>query len=72
MISQNHLIAKLGVQAIRVSLSGHNLWYLAPYFPKHTKFDPEVNSYGATAIQGLELSAAPTTRRFGINFNVTF
>ena len=66
------VITKLKVSAIRVSLSGHNLWYLAPNFPKHTNFDPEVSSYGSSAIQGLELSAAPTTRRIGVNLNVTF
>ena len=64
--------SKLGVSAIRISISGRNLWYLAPNVPKHTRFDPEVSSYGSSAIQGLEFSAAPTTRRIGINLNVTF
>lgn len=63
---------KLGVSAIRFSITGHNLWFLAPNVPKHTNFDPEVNSYGSSPIQGLEFSAAPTTRRIGINLNVTF
>ena len=66
------LVAKLGLSAVRFSVSGHNLWYLAPNVPKYTNFDPEVNSYGATKVQGLELSAAPTTRRVGVNLNVTF
>ncbi|MBK5269700.1 MAG: TonB-dependent receptor, partial [Bacteroidia bacterium] len=66
------IVKKMGVSAITFSLSGHNLWYLAPNFPKHTKFDPEVSSYGSSSIQGLELSAAPTTRRIGLNLNVTF
>jgi hypothetical protein len=64
--------SKLGLSAVRFSVSGHNLWYLAPNVPKHTNFDPEVSSYGSTVIQGLELSAAPTTRRVGVNLNVTF
>jgi TonB-linked SusC/RagA family outer membrane protein len=64
--------SKLGLSGVRFSVSGHNLWYLAPNVPKHTNFDPEVSSYGSTAIQGLELSAAPTTRRVGVNLNVTF
>ncbi len=64
--------SKLGLSAVRFSVSGHNLWYLAPNVPKHTNFDPEVSSYGSTAIQGLELSAAPTTRRVGVNLSVTF
>lgn len=63
---------KLGISGIRISVSGHNLWYLAPNFPKHTNFDPEVNSYGSTNLQGFEFSGAPTTRRIGVNLNVTF
>jgi TonB-linked SusC/RagA family outer membrane protein len=63
---------KLPVKSITVSLSGRNLWHVAPKMPKYTRFDPEVNSFGATSVQGIELSAAPTTRRFGFNLNVTF
>jgi len=66
------LSTKWGMSAVRLSLSGLNLWYLAPNVPKHTRFDPEVGSYGSSAVQGFEFSAAPTTRRFGINLNVTF
>jgi hypothetical protein len=40
--------------------------------PKYTNFDPEVNSFGSTSTQGIELSAAPTTKRYGINLAVTF
>ncbi len=63
---------KTPIKGIRVSLSGRNLWHEAPNFPRYTNFDPEVNSFGATNVQGIELSAAPTTRRFGFNVNVTF
>jgi hypothetical protein len=63
---------KLPVKGISVSLSGRNLWHLAPNMPRYTNFDPEVNSFGSTAVQGIELSASPTTRRFGFNLNVTF
>jgi TonB-linked SusC/RagA family outer membrane protein len=66
------LASKLGLSGVRFSVSGHNLWYLAPNVPKYTNFDPEVSSYGSTSIQGLELSAAPTTRRVGVNLSVTF
>jgi len=66
------LVGKWGMSALRLSVTGHNLWYLAPNVPKYTHFDPEVGSYGASAVQGFEFSAAPTTRRFGINLNVTF
>jgi TonB-linked SusC/RagA family outer membrane protein len=63
---------KLPFKAITLSLSGRNLWHLAPNMPKYTNFDPEVNSFGNTPVQGIELSAAPTTRRFGFNMNISF
>ncbi len=66
------LFKNLPIGGVTLSLSGRNLWFLAPNFPKYTHFDPEVNSFGATTTQGIELSAAPTTRRFGVNLNVTF
>ena len=63
---------KLPIGSLTLSVTGRNLWYYAPGVPKGTNFDPEVGTYGSTAIQGLELSAAPTTKRIGINLNVTF
>lgn len=66
------LFKRLPIGSLNLSVSARNLWYLAPNMPKYTNFDPEVNSYGSAAVQGIELSAAPTTRRFGVNLNVTF
>lgn len=66
------LFEKLPIGSASITFTGRNLWYLAPNFPKYTRFDPEVNSFGATTTQGIELSAAPTTRRFGVNLKVTF
>ena len=66
------LFQKLPVGSLTVSLSGRNLWYFAPNVPKYTNFDPEVNSYGANSTQGIELSAAPTTKRYGFNLVATF
>jgi TonB-linked SusC/RagA family outer membrane protein len=60
------------VGSATISLTGRNLWHLAPNVPRYTRFDPEVNSFGSTTTQGIELSAAPTTRRMGINLRVTF
>lgn len=60
------------VSGVSFSISARNLWYLAPGFPKYTNFDPEVGSYGSSSVTGLEFSAAPTTRRMGVNLNVTF
>jgi TonB-linked SusC/RagA family outer membrane protein len=66
------MFKKLPIGSATISLSGRNLWYLAPNFPKYTHFDPEVNSFGSTSTQGIELSAAPTTKRYGVNLKVTF
>mgnify|MGYP006876301170 CR=1 FL=1 len=66
------MFKRLPIGSISLSVSGRNLWYLAPNVPKGTNFDPEVNSFGSTNVQGIELSAAPTTRRYGVNLSVTF
>ena len=54
------------------SVIGNNLWYFAPNVPKYTNFDPEVTSYGSTKLQGIETSAAPTSKRIGFKVNLTF
>ena len=66
------LFNKLPIGSMTITVTGRNLWYLAPNFPKYTRFDPEVNSFGATSTQGIELSGAPTTKRYGANLIVTF
>ena len=66
------LFDKLPIGSVTITVTGRNLWFLAPNFPKYVNFDPEVNSFGSTTTQGIELSAAPTTKRFGVNLNVTF
>lgn len=60
------------ISEVNISLTAHNLWFYAPNVPKYTRYDPEVNSYGSSIIQGIELETAPTTKRFGFNINVTF
>ncbi|MGN7819707.1 SusC/RagA family TonB-linked outer membrane protein [Chitinophaga sp. 22536] len=64
--------SKTPIGALTLTLTGRNLWYYAPGFPKYTRFNPEVGSFGSTNVQGIELSGAPTTRRFGVNVKVTF
>lgn len=65
-------VRKLKLSNISMSLSGRNLWFLAPNIPKYINYDPEVNSLGSGQVQGVELSAAPTTKRYGFNINVSF
>ncbi|RBL93194.1 SusC/RagA family TonB-linked outer membrane protein [Chitinophaga flava] len=64
--------SKTPIGSLTVTLTGRNLWYYAPFLPKYTRFNPEVGSFGSTNVQGIELSGAPTTRRFGVNVKVTF
>ena len=60
------------IKGINLSVTGRNLWFFAPNFPKYSNFDPEVSSYGSSSSQGVELSAAPTTRRYGFNLVARF
>ena len=70
-VPQN-MLKKSPFGQISVSFIGSNLWYFAPNVPKYTNFDPDTTSYGSTNVQGIEVSAAPTAKRFGIKLNLTF
>lgn len=65
------LLTRTPFGSATISLSGRNLWYFAPNVPHASNFDPESQTYSST-VQGFEFSAAPTTRRYGINLKVTF
>jgi TonB-linked SusC/RagA family outer membrane protein len=60
------------ISDLTVSMSARNIWFLAPNTPKYLNYDPEVNAYGNSKVQGIELDSAPTTKRFGFNINATF
>lgn len=60
------------IKGIHLSVSGRNLWHFAPNFPKYSNYDPEVNSFGSSSTQGIDLSASPTTRRYGFNLVARF
>jgi TonB-linked SusC/RagA family outer membrane protein len=66
------LIKRSPFGSVRVSLTGRNLWFFAPNVPKGTNFDPETGSFGDGNNQGIELSTAPTVKRYGFNLTVTF
>lgn len=57
---------------ITFSVIGSNLWYFAPNVPKYTNFDPDTASFGSSNLQGIESSAAPTAKRYGLKLNLTF
>jgi TonB-linked SusC/RagA family outer membrane protein len=66
------LISKTPFGSARISLTGRNLWYHAPNFPKYTNFDPETSQFGNTNAQGYEFAAAPSVKRYGVNLSLTF
>ena len=66
------LLTKLPFGSISISLSGTNLWYYAPNFPKYTHFDPEASGLGVSNGRGLEFLSGPSARRMGASIRVTF
>lgn len=59
--------------SLRISGSGRNLWFYAPNMLPGLNFDPEVlSNFADSNIQGFDLGASPSTRRFGINLTATF
>jgi hypothetical protein len=65
-------LGNLPFGSVTLSLTGRNLWFWAMNMPKHTNFDPEINTYGAGNVQGIEYSGAPSVKRYGINLRVNF
>ncbi|HEY4155606.1 MAG TPA: TonB-dependent receptor, partial [Puia sp.] len=55
-----------------ITVTGNNIWYLAPHFPKYTHEDPEVNSLGSGPDHGLDLFAGPSSRRIGASIILSF
>ena len=74
-----HLIAKLRLEKLRLSVSAQNLLT----FTKYSGLDPEVNYYGAdggtsgnntatNTIRGFDFGNYPTVRSFTFSLNLTF
>ena len=55
-----------------LTFTGRNLWHFAPNIPHSLNFDPERNGFGNTNTQGIEYAAAPQSKRYGVNLNITF
>jgi len=66
------LLTKMPFGSISFSLSGTNLWYYAPNFPKYVHFDPEASGLGVSNGRGLEFLSGPSARRMGASIRVTF
>ena len=66
------VLKKTPLGALSLTVSGQNLWYNAPNFPKYVNYDPEVSSLGVSNVHGLEYLAGPTSRRIGVSLRATF
>jgi hypothetical protein len=66
------MLTKLPFGSISISLSGTNIWYYAPNFPKYIHFDPEASGLGVSNGRGLEFLSGPSARRLGASIRVTF
>ncbi len=66
------ILQKLPFGSVSFSLSGTNLWYYAPNFPKYIHFDPETSGFGVSNGKGLEFFTGPSSRRYGATIRVTF
>ena len=58
--------------AVSFTVSGTNLWYYAPNFPKYVHFDPETSGLGVSNGRGLEFFTGPSSRRIGASLRITF
>lgn len=66
------LLQRTPIGSLRISLTGRNLWYRAPNFPKSSRFDPETSTFGNQNFVGFEYQSAPSVRRVGLNVQATF
>ena len=66
------ILKKTPFGSASLSVSGNNLWYYAPNFPKYTRFDPESNSLGVGNAAGIDLFAGPSSRRIGASLKIQF
>ncbi len=55
---------------ITVGIFGNNLFLWTPAENRYA--DPEINSAGATNLQGFDYTAQPSQRNFGFNVSVSF
>jgi TonB-linked SusC/RagA family outer membrane protein len=66
------MLKKLPIGSLSLSISGTNLWFFAPNFPKYVNFDPETSGLGVSNGRGLEFFTGPSARRIGAALRITF
>lgn len=75
-VNLSYQLPKKWMQAIRlqgaeIGVVGRNLWFWAPNVPKYSNYDPTINTFGETNVQGIDYTSAPSTRRFAFNLKLT-
>lgn len=65
-------LRKMPFGSASIRISGENMFFKAPNFPKYVNYDPEVLSTGVGNARGIENITGPTLKKYGIALNVTF
>lgn len=65
---QAKALTNIGIDRLRIYLSGQNLWTLTDY----TGYDPDVNYRDGNTSLGLDYGSYPGTRSFTLGFNLIF
>ncbi len=60
----NSVVEKLGMEKLRLSVSGQNLWFISDY----DTFDPEISEDDASLGAGI----VPSTKQWSLSINATF
>ncbi|HTQ26585.1 MAG TPA: TonB-dependent receptor, partial [Puia sp.] len=66
------MLSKTFLGSVSIGVSGTNLWYYAPNFPKYVHFDPEADGLGVGNGRGMEFLTGPSARRYGASIRVSF
>ncbi len=65
-------LKKLPFGSASIRISGENMFFRAPNFPKYVNYDPEILSTGVSNARGIENITGPTVRKYGVALNMTF
>jgi hypothetical protein len=65
-------LKKARIKGLTLAISGNNLWYLAPYFPRGINFDTDNLGLGVGNGLGFEFLTGPSSRRIGGTLRLTF
>ena len=66
------LLKKMKLKGLSIGVTGNNLWYKAPYFPKGLNFDTDNLGLGVGNGLGFEFLTGPSSKRIGGTVKLTF